>query len=75
MGGVEVHLHLFLTSALNEYECLTLHPGRLTPGCLLGWPHSPSGHFVEEKNLLSLTGFELLTVRTDYATPASIRFE
>jgi hypothetical protein len=47
IGGV-----LFLTSALDEYECLTSHPGLLTPGYLLSGPQSPLEHFVEEKNLL-----------------------
>ena len=28
IGGVEVYLHLFLTSALDRSECLTARPGR-----------------------------------------------
>jgi hypothetical protein len=29
---VEVHLHAFLTSALNAGECSSSHSGRFTPG-------------------------------------------
>ena len=66
---------LMLISVLDEYERLNSHPARLTPpGYLLGGPQSPSGRFVEEKNIFPLTGFELWTVRPDYATPAVIRF-
>jgi hypothetical protein len=39
MGGMEVHLHALLTSALDAGELSALRPGRFTPGThsIRGW--------------------------------------
>jgi len=72
MGEVHVLLHLFLTLApsVGEWSALgrgrPTHDVRATGTCLIGgWMiplQSQSGRFGEERNLLSLTGFELRIV-------------
>jgi hypothetical protein len=66
IGGVEVYVHVSLTSALDGGEWLTSRPGRFIPGKeplypwnrRLGEPQSRSGRFGEEKNPMSLPGLE-----------------
>lgn len=65
--GVEVQLHPFLTSRLGGGEWSTCRPGRCTRG-KEPW-HILSRrlaglHFAEEKDLLTLSGFESRFVHT-----------
>jgi hypothetical protein len=39
MGGVDVYIHIFLTSALAEGEWSASHPGRFTLGERAPCPH------------------------------------
>jgi hypothetical protein len=61
IGGIEVYLHAFLTSALDRGERSASRPGRFTPrerhpppsyplDRRMGAPQSRSGQGVEEKN-------------------------
>ena len=61
-----MQLHLLLTSVLHEGERLTSRPGRFTLGMSrypsimrLRGPHSRSGSYAKDKNLLSQLGFFL----------------
>jgi hypothetical protein len=63
-GGVDVYIHIFLTSALAVGEWSASRPGRFTPrgksaryplDSMLGGPQSRSGRFGEEK-ILEPTG-------------------
>jgi hypothetical protein len=66
-GGVDVHTHVFLTSALVGGEWSDSHPGRFTPGerapgthWIGGWVNSRTGmDDVEKRKLLTLPGLEL----------------
>jgi len=66
-----MHLQLYLTSVLVGGNCLTSRPGRLSPGKELKYPldevffgpQSRCERFGEEKNRLSLEGFEPPTVQ------------
>ena len=70
VGGVEVLLHLFLTSSLGVYEWSALRSGRFIYGkepryqwnWRLSGPQSRSGRSEEEKNL-SFTGYARGTVQ------------
>jgi hypothetical protein len=44
-GGVDVEIHIFLTSALVGGEWLASRPGRFTPGthCIGGWVDPRAG--------------------------------
>jgi hypothetical protein len=66
-GGVDVYIHIFLTSALAGGEWLDSRPGRFTPGerapdthWIGGWvdPRAGLGD-VEKRNVLILPGLEL----------------
>jgi hypothetical protein len=69
---VEVQLHSFLTSALDESKWSTSSPGRLNPmnetqyplDRRLGWTRSRSGRFEEQENLLTLQEFEPRTIQS-----------
>jgi hypothetical protein len=71
IGGVEVKLHTFLTSALVEGEWSTSHPGRFTPrkepsyplNRRLNGPQRRSGWFWTTENLLSVPGFTPQTIQ------------
>jgi hypothetical protein len=66
-GGVDVHIHIFLTSALVGGEWSTSRPGRSTPEerapgthCIGGWVGPGAGlDDVEKKKFLTLSGLEL----------------
>jgi hypothetical protein len=61
-GGMEVHLHSFLTSAIDKYGWSTSCPSYFAPRKSLdfplnrkpGWPQSKSGSFMVERKLLLL---------------------
>jgi hypothetical protein len=66
-GGVDVQIHIFLTSALVGGEWSASHPGRFTPGerapsnhCRGGWvdPRASLDE-VQKENFLTLPGFEI----------------
>jgi hypothetical protein len=68
-NGMEVQLHLFLTSALDEVVRPASHPDRFTPRYRapppphflkrrLGVPQTQSGWFGEEKKIFPLPGIE-----------------
>jgi len=66
VGGVEVYIHSFLTTAVGGGEWSTSFPCCCTPVKEPQYPlnrrldgaHSWSGHFGDEKNLLPLLGFK-----------------
>jgi hypothetical protein len=61
-GGVDVYIHIFLTSALVGSEWSASHPGRFTTGIhwIGGWVGSRAGlDDLEKKKFLSPPGFEL----------------
>jgi hypothetical protein len=63
-GGVDVYIHIFLTSALAGGECSASRPGRFTPEkkptVLIGYMHPRAGlEGVEKKNFLTPPGLEL----------------
>jgi hypothetical protein len=66
-GGVEVQIHIFLTSTLAGGEWSASHPGRFTPGerasgthWIGGWVDPRAGlDDVKKRKLLTLTGLEL----------------
>jgi hypothetical protein len=66
-GGVDVQIHVFLTSALVGCEWSASRPGRLTLRQIASgthwtggwvWPQSQSGRCGAETNLLPLPGIE-----------------
>jgi hypothetical protein len=65
--GVDVEIHIFLTSALVEGECSTSRPGRFTPGerahgthWIGGWVDLRVGlDDMEKRKLLTLPGLKL----------------
>jgi hypothetical protein len=65
-GEIDVHVHLFLTSALDGVEWSASHPGCFDPwernlyqlNRRLNGPQIHSRYFGEEKSLLSLPGIE-----------------
>jgi hypothetical protein len=65
--GVEVEIHIFLTSALVRGEWSTSHPGRFAPGERApgtnwtgGWVDLRAGmDDLEKRKFLTLTGLEL----------------
>jgi hypothetical protein len=67
MGGVDVQIHIFLTSALAGGECSPSRPCRFTPGertlfthCIRGLVGPRGGlNDVEKKKFLTLPGIEL----------------
>jgi len=57
MGGVEAHLHTFLTLALDEDEWLALcHSLLYSVETKLGGAQSQSGHGGREEKILATTG-------------------
>jgi hypothetical protein len=61
MGGLELHLHLFLSSAVDGCECSASRLGRFFPrenSKRLGGPQGQSGISGEEINLFRLPGFK-----------------
>jgi hypothetical protein len=70
IGGIEVELHSFLTTAVVEVIGERHTPAALPPGeipgirWIVGWlgPQIQSGHFGEEKILIPLPRFEPQTV-------------
>ena len=64
--GLEVYLHLFLTSALQRSQWLTLHSYRVTPekeklyplNRRPGRPLSPLGYYQEKEKNLSFSGIQ-----------------
>jgi hypothetical protein len=66
-GGVDVQIHVFLTSALAGGEWLASRPGRLTPGERARGAHWIWGSVgprtglddMEKTQFLALPGFEL----------------
>lgn len=71
VGEAELHLHSFLTSALDRSKWLTSRPDRFTPrkepwyqfNMRLGGPHSRSRRFWQDKYFLHLREFEPRTVQ------------
>jgi hypothetical protein len=65
-GGVDVEIHIFLTSALAGGECSASRPGRFTPGerapgthWMGGWVDPRAGlDDVEKRKFLTLPGLE-----------------
>ena len=63
MGGGQVWLHSFFTSALDRSDwstCRQPPPPYRGKNRTLGGPNSQSRRFEEQKSLFSLTGFEQL---------------
>jgi hypothetical protein len=66
-GGVDVYIHIFLTSALAGGEWSASRPGRFTPGgrapCthwIGGWVDPRAGlEDIEKRQFLTLPGLEL----------------
>jgi hypothetical protein len=66
-GGVDVEIHIFLTSALNGGEWSATSPGRFTPGEIASSTHWIGGWVgpridledVERRKILPLPGLEL----------------
>jgi hypothetical protein len=61
-GGVDVQIHIFLTSALAGVEWSASRPGRITPGTpwTRGWVDPRAGlDDVKKKEFLTLPGLEL----------------
>jgi hypothetical protein len=66
-GGVDVYIHIFLTSALAGGEWSASHPGRFIPGkrapgthWIGGWVGPRAGlDDVENRKFLTLPGLEL----------------
>jgi hypothetical protein len=65
-GGVDVYIHIFLTSALDGDEWSASHPGRFTPKEIVpgshwigGWVGPRSGLENVERKFLTLSGLEL----------------
>jgi hypothetical protein len=59
-GGVDVWMHIFLTSALVGVEWSASRPCRLTPGNhWIGWVDPRAGLDVEKRKFLTLPGLEL----------------
>jgi hypothetical protein len=61
-GGVDVYIHIFLTSALIASEWSASHPGRFTPGThWIGGRVSPREGLndVGKRTFLTLPGLEL----------------
>jgi hypothetical protein len=66
-GGVDVWIHVFLTSALDGGERSSSHPGHITPGeratgthWIEGWVGPRAGlNDVERRKILPLPGLEL----------------
>jgi hypothetical protein len=64
--GVDVYIHIFLTSALVGGEWSTSRPGRFTPGerapathCIGGWVDLRADlHDLEKRKFLTLPGLE-----------------
>jgi hypothetical protein len=83
-GGMDVYIHIFLTSALAGCEWSALRPGRFTPGeiapgtqWIVGWVDPRGGlDDLEKRKFLTLPGLELRPLSrparsylyTDYAT-------
>jgi hypothetical protein len=67
MGGVDVQIHIFLTSALVGGECSASRPGRFSPGEIApgthwigGWVGPRAGlDDVQKRKFLTLPGLEL----------------
>jgi hypothetical protein len=62
MGGMDVEIHIFLTSALVGGEWSASRPGRFTPGThwIGGWVDpGASLDDVENRKFLTLLGLEL----------------
>jgi hypothetical protein len=61
-GGVDVYIHVILTSAVVGGEWSASHPGRFTPGTHWtgGWVGPRTGlNDVEKRKFLTLPGLEL----------------
>jgi hypothetical protein len=75
-GGVDVQIHIFLTSALAGGEWLASCPGRFTPGYpldrKLGEPQSRSGRREEEKILYPSVVQSVASRYTNCAVPAPL---
>jgi hypothetical protein len=75
-GGIALP---FLTSEVDGGEWSASHPSRFTPRDplyrRLGGPHSPSGRWGEEKNLLSLPGIEPRLLSHPARSPSPIATE
>jgi hypothetical protein len=88
-GGVDVQIHIFLTSALAGAEWSASRPGRFTPGegaagthWIGGWVRPRAGlDDVEKRKFLTLPGSDPSVVQlvasryTDYAWNYSIKRE
>jgi hypothetical protein len=72
-GGVDVYIHIFLTSAQAESELSASRPGRFTPGertpCRLGEPRACLDNV---EKLLGLTGTRTPTLRSSSPWPVVI---
>jgi hypothetical protein len=70
-GGVDVQVHIFLTSALDGREWSASRPGRFTPWVIApdthwigGWVDPRAGlDNVEKRKFLTLPGLELRALR------------
>jgi hypothetical protein len=65
-GGVDVYIHIFLTSTLGGGEWSPSRPGRCTPGdralgthCIDGWVGRRAGLDDEKIKFLTLLGLEV----------------
>jgi hypothetical protein len=66
-GGVDIYIHLFLTSSLAGGEWSASHPGSFTPGERAPGTHWTGGLMnpiaglddLEKRKILTLTGLEL----------------
>jgi hypothetical protein len=80
-GGVDVYIHIFLTSALVRGEWSASHPGRFTPE-----ERAPGTHWiarwvdpradlddVENRKFLTLPGRELRPLRRPARSPSLCR--
>jgi hypothetical protein len=78
-GGVDVQIHIFLTSALAGGERSTSRPGRFTPeerapgtDCIRGWVDSRAGlDDAEKRKILDPTGTRTPTPRSSNPTTLS----
>jgi hypothetical protein len=61
-GGVDLYIHVFLTSVLAAGEWSASRPGRFTPGTHLVGPRVGLND-VEQRQFLTLPGLETQTPR------------
>jgi hypothetical protein len=80
-GGEEVYLHQFLISTLNEVQWPTSRLGRIIPGKealhplskKMGGAQSRFGRCKEQKNVLTVPGFEPLIFQPVFLTCLAVR--